>query len=618
MPHAANALLLALTVFLAVVSERVSADVMINVQDAVTVTVTGKKPGEISAVVIPPGKKTQCLAGRVLIANDDLAPADNTNSVSGIVTGMNLDGTPMPASKHNAIPVHPEKYSHSKSADKNMVSLPNGDIVYQTQSFSTTALPAKDIAGFDVDASWFDVTYRLPDVGPGARTVEATWLSTDCGETFNYVGEADPVVFSRRGECAYPQGAGQMKDGKLIYDMGGSDGTWLGVDRAGNRLILLYQCVGEFPVGKVPMPKFVLKGQPRKCPDGTPNTPDHAQFKLSGCPLDKTYVLTSSLTDPGKTWTPLGVVDPPRMWRPIAVPLPQDKLAIGFGVSVYLGSKSASGITSFTRCDIPGETYGYDAAKFPSADIAKSSQNPNLVGAGIQATSILARAPGETGKVLLVVPSTFKNTHGYKVFTVDPVNAQDPGKCAFTPRGEILPAGKTAGDVIMHLAAIDPGQGPILLYWYDVSTVDKKATIRGRLLVGKDEDIDRDISKVNGATNAFELRPAGSTAAHPFRDYKQAEGYTVPRPPGSSLLLPSKYEFFPAWVQPGPTLHFARVSVSVPMLTVDKSKIGKASPITQKLTLRWRAIARTPLTHPRPVTPQMMKNIQQHNVERGR
>src|SRR5262245_33247665 len=42
----------------------------LNVSDAMTVTFSGFSPGEVQSTVIPPGKKSECPNGRLLISND--------------------------------------------------------------------------------------------------------------------------------------------------------------------------------------------------------------------------------------------------------------------------------------------------------------------------------------------------------------------------------------------------------------------------------------------------------------------------------------------------------------------------------------------------------------------
>jgi hypothetical protein len=581
-----------------------------------SVAVPMVKAGEISLAVVPPGKNRICPGGRVLIANDEHGPAwGPERRLDEIVSGIDLlTGASTPSLFDE--PPNPLDYQHNWSSDKNMVSLPNGEVIYQAPSFSK-----RPITAIGADSTWFNSTFHFdgntkqPDFGPGARTVMGIWRSRDCGATFQYVGEADPAAFGNNGECAYPQPPVlKASDGTLRSSMGGTDGPWLGVDRTTGALILTHGCVGNFPMATAPAaPKCPTPLMPVQIKDFHISPEDETPpFLLSNCPLWKTYVLTS--TNSGKDWTTKGVIDADWwMWRAMAVPLPQNKLAVGWNGAVYLGTPTKNGMLNFKPIPGPAITVGYDSSKLPNATIEE-------LGLADPRPTILARVPGTTGKVFLLAPNTLtislpfkkRTTHGYKIFIVD--TATGTWSEPTNPFENILPKGTTTNDFVMHLTAVDTGEGPILFYWYDVSATTKTAVIRGRIYFSENFMTDFVISKKDGNDASFNL--LGPNGAYSYRHYKMAEGFH--RTSGSGLLMKKTYEYFPAWVEPDGvgTAHFSRVTVTVPLLTVDKVRIGNTTFTLSKVSLQTRrpsSLGRVPA-----LSPEFLRFLEEHEQERGR
>ena len=197
--------------------------------------------GEAQSTVVPPGRNSQCPKGRILISDDWTPPANDGSSVPGVVHWRDLAGGAEGVSTHDAIPNGGDYLF--LTADHDIVALPNGDIIYETGAGSKRPLTPKP--------AWFDVTYR-GNFGPGTRTTVVVWRSTDCGKNFKFVSEIDSAAAGHE-DCAYPQGVGivSLEQSLIYYDMGGTDGQWLNVDRQSGKLILVQRCVGRIPTAGV-------------------------------------------------------------------------------------------------------------------------------------------------------------------------------------------------------------------------------------------------------------------------------------------------------------------------------------------------------------------------------
>jgi hypothetical protein len=328
---------------------------------------------------------------------------------------------------------------------------------------------------------------------------------------------------------------------------------------------------------------------------------------LSDCLLKRTYVVES--TNQGKDWTPLGSIDASHwMWRASAVRLAGNKVAVGWGGTVFLGTPGTGGQLAFKSIFSAGSS-GYDFAQLPNVAI-------EAVGIGEPRPNILTRVPGAPGKVLLAVPSTFavpklnpQETHGYKTFIVNTatdMNTIEPQDLT----NYIVPAGRTAGDLIMHLTVIDPGEGPIFLYWHDVSTASNSATIRGRVYFTEDIFEDFVISKSNGNDTSFALQdPVGTK--YIYRDYKMAEGFRKADGP----LQTKTYQYFPVWMQPqnGGTAHFMTVSLNMP--SDNKLQTDKGTIDLSRKPMRTRPPE--PSLRPVPVSADQLRFLEQHQKQRG-
>jgi hypothetical protein len=309
-----------------------------------------------------------------------------------------------------------------------------------------------------------------------------------------------------------------------------------------------------------------------------------------------TYVLTSD--DRGSTWKKAGkILNGSRwFWRGAAMPT-KNGLAIAFGGDLYFGKTSGKGYDFKAAPDfLPGE-WGYDDT-FPKKAIGKTKNNPTLIRAGITGPGVIARVPGRPDLLLTAVARTLdvmqatsaapvSRTHGYAVF-LEELDTRKSAEIA-----PIMALGSSPGDVVMHLTAIDLGVGPVLLYWYDVSTKEKTALIRGRVVYGADHvSDDFTISRHLGDDAPFDLRPEGLAQAYFYGDYKMAEGFAGPVP--ASVTQARKFTFLPAWVQPDGTAHVATVEVLAGGLTQQADGV-KMPPVFVKRTRPRIGVGITPL-----------------------
>jgi hypothetical protein len=511
-----------ITLFLSAVT--VAAQQMSVDGDIRTITMN---PGEAQSTVVPPGKKiTQCPKGRFLVTNDQLLIRDvlRSRSSRGLVMGRDLDkpdGEPIP-STFEQVP-HPEYYKFG-SNDHDLVSLSNGDVLFLTSVFARGPLDPKP--------PWFDVTYR-EGFGPGARSNLLAWLSTDCGENFKYLSEFDSALKEYGGGlCANPQfprsTAHPDHPHEPVFNMGGTDGQLVKVDPANDNLYLTFGCFGY------------------KQDEGRTS-----HFELKNEKLLKTLVAVSE--NRGMSWRFLGFVEQ-AYWRMGVVPLRADKLAFGLSNVIGIGNKNQSGKYDFeTAIMLWPRPWGYAQDTF--------NDNPKIPGAYINvnmhAHTIVTRVP-DSDSILLAFPNTITDGgrgHGYRVIFYDPVKKE------YVDTDPILPTVQNLDNFIMHLVAIDLGEGPVLLYWYDVDSNAKTATLRGRLIMNKGRySHDFAVSQAGGNPRSFDLTiPKGS---YWYGDYLTAGGYVEGRPVSTdffaSLLT---YNYYPMWVEPDGTVRYTHVKV---------------------------------------------------------
>jgi hypothetical protein len=466
-------------------------------------------------------------------------------------------------------------------ADHQLVSLPNGDVVYQILTASREP----------IQALWFASTSRnllvkpgadgvMPQFGPGARSTLATWISTDCGESFRYATEIDSFG-SGYEECANPQ----PKDPcptctvpPLPLDMGGTDGPSLVVDRATGRLYAIFQCVGR---------KLEVDAS------GTPS--------LAADGIGRTYVFSSD--DGGRSFDKRGFLTP-AVWGPQAVALSKGRLAVGIGTGLVIATRnSATGGLDFPTLGLAVQDANAQWRFPPGSDLERR------MAVYSRGNTLLAPAPGNGERLIFGFPSLVEKTkgnsstltQGFRLFLYDPavLDPSAPGAFAELPEA-IVPAGSPANSAVLHVTAVvaEPG-GPILLYWTDLDGATNTARVRGRILhegafTGGKSFQDFDIALAAGAVAPFVLTEPGTDpsteqdlSAYFYGDYRTAGAFRDPDISQTPTLTVSTYRFYPVWVQPwtqelsgnapGGSVRFTEVTV-----TKSTFRAQASEPLTQK------------------------------------
>jgi hypothetical protein len=522
--------------------------------------------GESQSTVVPPGKKSQCPNGRFVVTDNwrrpPLVPLDSFQPpghpevktiTEDVVHWRNLPGSknaPIPHTGVSTFKVPPNVVEQHGGlqlsrphrwgiwwSDHRLVTTLDGDLIYQR--IGATREPMSP------EPPWAPKTFRAlgtgffgpkqaMQFGPGARSTNITWRSTDCGATFEYLGEIDSYGAGYE-ECASPQ---RLNGSNLPnFNMGGTDNPNLIVDRKEGTVYALVPCFG------------------RHLKPGV--------LELAGG-VEKTYVFS---------WNPKKRIDKknlfvnrgsysPTYWGAPAVPLSPTRMAVAANAGVKIGTAaSASAKFSFPDLfDTTGDVWGWDNWDSPS--------DPELlkrIGGGIQGSTVLANMPGDPGSLLLAFPAKIGSANGFKVYAYDP---DLPESERFTPLDDfdIVPTGAPESSSVIHLTAVDPGSGgPVLLYWTDLTggTV-LKGRVHGRVIYNKDSSVEvDDITPV-----PFDLTPP-ATGAKPYfyGDYRTAEVFETAGPSGTTV-----YRYYPMWVQPwttpkndedqGGSVHYREVTVT--------------------------------------------------------
>ena len=487
--------------------------------------------GEVQSTVIPPGLKSNCPNGRLLVSND-------ISKNPGQILLMDLDslyGIPKSAS-FEAVPIPDTRIL---SNDHDLVTLNNGDVLYIRMGQTRKALSPKPI--------WFDAAYKITNGqapwGPGARSAMLIWRSIDGGENFKFRSMVDLGVLdddwgaTNDGSGGLPQGnpvtTSPGSPQKPIYQMGGTDGPFAAVERASGRVFISLGIVGELP-------------------DMSSTT-----FKLSGNPLKRTCVVMSA--DNGLTWQKAGNLGH-RGWRTDIVPRKDDGLAFvatGWDADAQEGHTfiERETIGAFSPPDGPPSPprapgiqgkWGWKEIPWTHPLLYKRDKDStDAIHVNIATQTLLVRSPS-SDNLVLVFADTLENNKGdgYRVFVWS-------GGDSWDELPPIAPISAKKENFILHPTAIDPGKGPILLYWYDVDTVTRQAAIRGRLITRDDQyTADFPISMAGTAPRSF------SVATNDwYGDYHTAGGYQEQLSAGHPPVL----NYFPVWIEPDSSVHFTRV-----------------------------------------------------------
>ncbi len=630
--------------------------------------------GETTSAVIPPGVNSYCPNGKILITNDFARPSDSastsgvvwaeeldgtapTPSTHGAIPNGFLPAQGTRFAAGALIPGHPQyDYYSFGSNDGDLVALPDGSLVYEIDAFTRRPL--------DPSPGWFDWTYRST-FGPGARTTLAIWKSEKCGaDGFTFESEIDSAA-PGHADCATPQNvlaplSGQP-DGtlppasghafenpklayqngtQLVYDMGGTDGPTLGLGERTGQLYAFTQCVGHNPAA---VPQLDRAGM----------------LALAAQPEGfKSYAFTS--LDDGATWKQAADGSPvlPANWRTKAVATSNGTLALAIKDSVYFVSPSAGVVATATESDASagwaadwanssfvktitytpvhacpsGQTWdgtacvttcpsgvtcpvwcptvalggAEDETSLPNGNCVPLSQ-AGFIALNVAESQAIARIPGSDRVLFLYTKELGSGTGASFAMGASYCN---PKGCKQPEAMPVIAPANNAGGTIMHLTVVDPGEGPVLLYWYDVDPSVETATVMGRIIYGLDQ-----YSPDFVIAPTYSIVPTLPNAAAPnsyfWGDYKSAGGFCQGAPlsasvgpqtakfgvpPASNFVVqqsPSSgiTRYFPVWIQPDGNVHFTEVDVAGPC----KNKVIPTGP---------RPLEQPPkfeLTPPRPV-----------------
>ncbi|HEX5760430.1 MAG TPA: hypothetical protein VF121_14675 [Thermoanaerobaculia bacterium] len=529
--------------------------------------------GESQSAVVPPGTKSQCPKGRVLVSDDwappPLSPAAAADpnrrpsvrwrniappTLLGQAGTAKFFAPPQVAGGLGTPGNLRDRLWMVPGADHQLVALPNGDLVYQMQTASREP----------ISSEWFAFTSRnlrkdpeadgtMPQFGPGARTTLATWISTDCGKTFRYATEIDSFGEGYE-ECANPQPKAACPDctvPPLPFDMGGSDGPNLVVDRDSGRLYAIFQCVGMTLTKDAGGAPLLDNGSCGDLGSGTEGT--------LPCFVNRTYVFSSD--DGGKSFARLGFYGP-RLWGPQAVVLGDGRLALGIGAGVFVATPNAEtgALDLSAGASVAGAQWEW---RFPpGTDLDRRME------LFIGGNTLLARAPGKKEVLIFGFPSLVEKTkgdpstrtQGFRLFLHDP-SAAGPGVFAEIPA--ILPTGSPADSAVLHVTAlVAVDGGPVLLYWTDLDGATNTARVRGRVLhegsFGSVKKLaDFDIARAGGVKAPFVLTEPGidpattkDLPAYFYGDYRTAGAFLDPVVKETPLHTTFKYRYYPVWIQP--------------------------------------------------------------------
>ena len=512
-----------------------------------TRTLNDFKPGEVQSTVVPPGKKSQCLTGRVLISND-------REKEPGVVALLDLDAdTADPTGVMKLADVQvPNSFGDMRrirSNDHDLVALPNGDVLLIKMGQSRFPLTEGENA--IPKPVWFDHAWKLekdkddnelPPWGPGARSELIVWRSEDCGETFvpvSFIDTArldDDYGTKEDGSGGYPQTSSRVtRDGQTLWQMGGTDGPLVRVDPGTGKVYVTIGLVGNIPT--------IVGG-----------------YVATSQELNRTVVVVS--TDKGSTWENAAVL-PYDHWRLDVVPQTNGMLAFadsGWDEILGKGFAFIQPNIPFGFTPIPGQFYwslaapetngasGWDKSPWSHPVLYKNKDNKasnDYMSTNIPGQTMLTRSPGPEKLLLAYMDTIPGEGDGYRLYSyTDPIEW-----LAFDP---IKPKSSNPDDFILHLTAVDAGVGPKLFYWYDVDTLQKTSTIRGRLIVRDDvETVDFGIGK-----------PSSVTTARWYGDYHTAGAFAVQGRAGTD----DTFHYYPVWLQADGVLRIAHVRYKMPAI----------------------------------------------------
>lgn len=505
--------------------------------------------GEVQSTVVPPGVKSQCPQGRLLVSDDTSMSSGrialvDLNRLGAAPASTQVDAllTPWPIISPNAFDRTYQlgELSIIKSNDHDLVLLPTGDVLLIKMGRLRSALSPKPV--------WFDHTYKLGELwGPGARSALFVWRSEDCGNTFQFVSAIDTARIDdgfgtvSDGSSGYPQRQRSTDPpgsaAQPIWGMGGTDGPLVRVDPLTGRVFATIGLYGNIHSSTQP-------------------------FLVGERALNRTAVMMSS--DRGSTWHRVAVLQF-RGWRVDIVPRGNRMLfahnasnpVTNHGVAFVIPSYPINAGTAPGAIEAPEPTGWWGWNKLPWEHPIlykdpKKRDSTDYMNVNVAGQTILSRSPSSQNLLLAYMDTIGSSGDGYRFYRLD----DQSGWLSFRP---IAPVGARIDDFVLHLTAVDPGQGPVLFYWYDVDTATKQATIRGRLVTRDDQEtIDFVISRDGMHPRSFDV----TANRRWYGDYHTAGAYRVrerTQDVDDPYPIWAEYHYFPVWVEPDGRVHVARI-----------------------------------------------------------
>lgn len=511
-------------------------------------SIGGGNPGEVQSTVVPPKKKDQCPNGRLLASNDQYkSPGRVYRFDFDEIVAANAYAIPQ------AIP-GPSSVSEIASNDHDLVTLNNGDVLLLKMG--------RTIASLNPKPGWFDYTYKISSDrsstwGPGARSILYVWRSEDCGESFSLRSSIDTALMNdgygatsdgSAGGPQYWEGPVTSSPGSAqqpIWQMGGTDGPLAKVDRATNKVFYSIGIVGD------------------------KRDTTQSGYHLYNDKINRATVALSA--DRGETWSD-AITLPFRGWRLEVVPIRNNRVAFLSGGGWACGARSATnecwrihlkdlGPSRSSTVDPGTDLYIPRINPWTNISNKKDPGRMNVNGTDVlvwkkQNQAVLARSPSSNG-VILAVPEMMpgQGGYGYGLYFVDAAGN-------YTPMQKVAPMVANGKGVIFHLAAIDLGVGPVMLYWYDINAAEQKIQVRGRLITAD-----------SAYTSDFpvSLPFDAPTTSTWFGDYQMSGGHarnlrqlTQVGQQRVAISNPPTFEYFPVWKQPDGEIHFGQVVYEKP------------------------------------------------------
>lgn len=321
---------------------------------------------------------------------------------------------------------------------------------------------------------------------------------------------------------------------------------------------------------------------------------DAESYVLGTGYVKRTIVVRSS--DAGDTWQEIASL-PFNDWRTDVVALPDGRMA-------FMRRASKACAESPNRCheifitgdganigEYQGTEHGvswwharqkpWDEGLTKEGRIVFVQGESSRLRSNVATEHLLFRSPNSSGFLLSVpemIPTIDENQEGTESFGYRLYYYGYPQKTV----AELAPNEPRSANnksFILHPTVVDPGDGPVMLYWYDVDVAAGEMSIRGRIIA-----TDYAYTPEFPISQPFDLPKDNSW----YGDYITAGGYrAASRVTASSThnkRVPVDQEpasvFFPVWEQPDGKAHYARVEYTPPAKSSDHTRVFEAVEIT--------------------------------------